>query len=82
VTSVTYSLELGLLVCREMDCYQFTIHFIIVLVLAFILIRDKENSIIFEILGIIEEAFKHICELLKERQLDIELKDTFHLKLN
>jgi len=58
----------------------FIIYLIIVLVLAFILLRDTENKIIFEVLGIIEETFKSICELLKQKEFEIGLKDCFHLK--
>jgi len=64
----------------KMDSFWFIICLLIVLVLAFILIRDTENKIIFEVLGLIEEIFKSICELLKQKEFEIGFKDYFHLK--
>ena len=52
----------------------------IVFLLAVILIRDKENTIIFEILAIIKETFEYICELLKQKKLEVTVKES-HLKL-
>ena len=56
------------------------IYLIIVFLSAVILIRDKENKIIFEILAIIKETFKYICELLKQKKLEVTVKES-HLKL-
>ena len=64
-----------------MDSFSFTICLISLLVLVFILIRDSDDKIILEILGIVKETLKYIYELLEKKTLEIAFTDESNLKL-
>jgi len=64
-----------------MDWQRFVLLLIIVIVLSVVLIRDKDNKILFEALRVFRQSLEYTFELIKSNNLTVQVFN-FTVKLN
>jgi len=64
-----------------MDWQQFVLLLIIIIALSVVLIRDKDNKILFEVLRVFRQSLRYTFELLKSNNVKVQVYN-FTIKFN